>query len=66
MVNARKELFTASLVLVNPIRKKEQRVVISQKKYIHTRLLDTTKPNMADKNKNIKKKNQGLRSFSPS
>ena len=66
IVKARKELFTASLVLVKPMRKNEQRVVISQKKYIHTKLLDITRPNMADKNRNIKKKNQGLRSFCPS
>ena len=43
---------------------KEHRVVISQKKNIHVRLFERTIPNMALRNTNIRKKNQGLRSFS--
>ena len=63
-INCLNELLTASSVFVNPMSAKEHRVVISQKKNIHVRLLERTIPNMALRNTNIRKKNHGLRSFS--
>ena len=58
------ELLTASPVLVYPMRANEHRVVISQKKNSHAMSLDRTMPNIALRKTNIRKKNQGLRSFS--
>ena len=63
-ISWRNELFLASSVRVYPMRAKEHRVVISQKKNIHTRLFDRTMPNMALRNTNSRKKNHGLRSSS--
>ena len=49
-INCLNELLTASVVLVYPIRAKEHSVVISQKKNIHTRSLDSTMPYIALRN----------------
>ncbi len=60
---ARKELRTASGVLLYPMSRKEQRLVISQKKYIQVKLLEKIRPNMAPKNTKSMAKKKARRSL---
>ncbi|OPY40639.1 MAG: hypothetical protein A4E40_00779 [Methanoregulaceae archaeon PtaU1.Bin059] len=63
MFSARNALLTASPVPEYPMRRKEQRVVSSQKKKTHGRKSEKTRPNIDERKKNIRKKNVLLRSL---
>ena len=65
IIRALKEFLTASSVFVNPIRKNEQSVVISQKKNSQTRSFENTMPYIAARKRNSRKKNHGLLSGAP-
>ena len=64
MIRALNALFVASFVFVKPMSQNDERLVISQKKYIQIMLFEVTRPTIAPRNINITKKNQGLLSFS--
>ena len=61
-VRARNALPRDSVVPLYPMRRKEQRVVTSQKRSRSGRLLEKNTPNMAERNRNWRKKNSGCRS----
>ena len=62
---ALKQLVMASSVRVYPISRKETTLVISQKKYIHIRFSERTRPNIAARNKNsMERKNPVLSLYS--